>query len=74
MIQTVYLNDKNGGLTQVNTWGFQSIRLIDEKHVEVVSLDGTKDIRTLYLSSKGVGHFYLNDTRYKIYNALESIP
>ena len=74
MIQTVYLNDKNGGLTQANTWGFQSIRLIDEKHVEVVSLDGAKDIRTLYLSSKGVGHFYLNDTRYKIYNALESIP
>jgi hypothetical protein len=53
--------------------GFDSISLIDDKYIEVVS-DGKVVLRTYYTTAKGHGHFYINDTRYKVDNIRSVIP
>ena len=55
--------------------GFSAIAHIDGKYAEVVTaVDGKQWIRTLWVNKSGKGHFYLNDTRYQIDNALEVLP
>lgn len=53
--------------------GINKLTLIDDKYIEIVTPDGSQ-VRTYYTTTKGIGHFYLNDTRYKIYNIRESLP
>lgn len=75
-IETVFLNSqeetkiKDGTLFEA---GLAKLQLIDEKHIEVKT-DNDTQIRTYYTTTKGIGHFYLNDIRYKIYNIRETIP
>lgn len=54
-------------------YNLDKLTLLDEKHIEVVS-NGETQIRTYYTTTKDVGHFYLNDVRYKVYSISTAIP
>ena len=73
--ETVFINGEDGILTNemVEKAGLAKLALIDNSHVEIVKGQDSQ-IRTIYYTTKGVGHFYLDDTRYKVYNALTAIP
>lgn len=53
--------------------GFQGISLVDESYCEI-KFGGKTHLRQYYVSPSGVGHFYFNDTRYKIANIKSNVP
>lgn len=74
-METVFLNGSDSALSpgKLDVAGITGLALIDDKHIEVATA-GDKTIRTYYTTTKGIGHFYLNDTRYKVYNIRNVIP
>jgi cobaltochelatase CobS len=76
MTKTVFLNEGKNDVHQKTLLenGLRSVSLIDEKYLEVVDGEGKEALRTYYLTKTGTGHFYLNDTRYKIDAIREVLP
>lgn len=73
--ETVFLNEAGQKILPeiLKSHGFQEISLLDEKFVNVVK-NGETHVRTYWTTTKGVGHFYLNDVRYKIHSIGEILP
>lgn len=75
-METIWMNQADRKVLtdeMVRNAGLDTLALIDDKYIEVKSA-GNSQVRTYYTTTKGVGHFYLNDTRYKIYNIREVVP
>lgn len=76
MMETIWLNSGTNTTlshTELAENGFVRLSLIDDKHIEVATTEDTS-IRTFYTTTKGIGHFYYNDTRYKIHEIKTVVP
>jgi hypothetical protein len=53
--------------------GLDSLTRLDAKYIELKA-NGKTFLRTFYLNNNGTGHFYYNDTKYKVEHFLKEVP